>query len=682
MGVKFRMAFKNVQDDDCVVTFDFADYDGDYIEIYGGARPFVLGEFNSDDDIFKPVRPQQATIEILASASGIDMEDFLTDNDTDVLVKFDFGVNLGYWYGYLSQEDIQETWIASNHILILRADDGIGRLKQIPLQDNGANVVGTYTPYAFIEYAIENAVPRFGRNTVYSNLFHTSMVSTSNQTGIDQCMIDARTFEQSVGQFDDAYTILEKINRSWSQTLFQYLGDFFILRVEELFTDQNLVGFKFNTPTPGQRGARNRRYDIEVGVEQAVKPIAPEMLKTYQKPSKQTTINFNWDKFEQAVCNESFTSGIRTEDFLGGTGTEKWSVNDWEFQKIDVTNPTPSTAVFERRIEYENYKVKDDYIYLGQESPFSVNDNYNFTRSCDVYVQQGDNVDFDFQYKIESNGVFDSSVTITLGYIMLYADDGTKYALTTFDNSISQFRVWSEYTNNANIRPIFYIGPVPKEWVTYSQRFDDNLGISNQPVPKNGYINVVLFRDYENVGYEGVYFKDLNLDITSEAERNRKRKIKGDYDRYTIQKNVVNNYSETIYLDDAETNVIKGAIYEMNGFTLTGDEWFRRRYSSERYTFKRQHALARWFMNRSYKMKLEASFFGLRFGIDEEPIGLINTIKFVDDAPTKIFWISNLREIDFMNCTWVASLIEVFDTAVTDNAPTDQDVHTFDFYYE
>jgi hypothetical protein len=81
-------------------------------------------------------------------------------------------------------------------------------------------------------------------------------------------------------------------------------------------------------------------------------------------------------------------------------------------------------------------------------------------------------------------------------------------------------------------------------------------------------------------------------------------------------------------------------------------------------------------------MKLEASFFGLKFGIDEEPIGLINTIKFVDDAPNKIFWISNLREIDFMNCTWVATLIEVFDETVDDNLPTDQDVHTFDFYYE
>ena len=120
----------------------------------------------------------------------------------------------------------------------------------------------------------------------------------------------------------------------------------------------------------------------------------------------------------------------------------------------------------------------------------------------------------------------------------------------------------------------------------------------------------------------------------------------------------------------------------MDGITLTVDQWFRRTYPSERYTFKRHHALARWFMNRSYKMKLEASFFGLKHWSSDEPISLINTIKFVDDAPTKIFWISNMREIDFMNCIWTASLVEVYDTSVTDNTQTDQDVHTFDFYYE
>ena len=78
MALKFVLEFENVERVKCVVNFFFTDYDGNPITIYGGARPFVLGEFNSDEDLFKPIRPQQATIEILASASGVKLEDFLS----------------------------------------------------------------------------------------------------------------------------------------------------------------------------------------------------------------------------------------------------------------------------------------------------------------------------------------------------------------------------------------------------------------------------------------------------------------------------------------------------------------------------------------------------------------------------------------------------------------------------
>jgi len=107
--------------------------------------------------------------------------------------------------------------------------------------------------------------------------------------------------------------------------------------------------------------------------------------------------------------------------------------------------------------------------------------------------------------------------------------------------------------------------------------------------------------------------------------------------------------------------------------------------TDERLTFKRQHALAKWYMNRGYKTKLDVNLFGLKwadsFG-DIYPIGIINTIKFVDDAPTKIFAITNLKEIDFMSCTWSATLIEIVDTTIADNEPGATDVHTFDYYYE
>jgi hypothetical protein len=84
-------------------------------------------------------------------------------------------------------------------------------------------------------------------------------------------------------------------------------------------------------------------------------------------------------------------------------------------------------------------------------------------------------------------------------------------------------------------------------------------------------------------------------------------------------------------------------------------------------------------------MKLDCNFYGLQWidgSSNRQPIGLINTVKFVDDAPTKTFAITNLKEVDFMNNTWVASLLEIRDSDNENNEPTDNDLHNFDYYFE
>jgi hypothetical protein len=669
MGVKFRMEFTNAQDTLCVVKFDFSNYNDDAILLFGGPRPFVLQEFNSDEDLFKPVRPMQATIEVLASAAGVDLEDFLTDDDQTVKVRFDFGQYEDYWVGYLSQEDIQETWIATNHILTLRADDGIGALKTMPLADGENQITGTYSPYDFIKYAMSNTAVDFLNARICSNLFHTSMTFAANQTGIDQCTIDARTFEQAPGEFDDSYTVVEKINRSWSQTIFQWWGDWFIMRLEELFvpTTTNLVGFQLNKPMIGQRASISRRWDINVGVDELVKPIMPEMLKTIQKPSKETTIKYDYDKFNQTLCNESFESGT-----FSGSGTitlygetidfDAYTVDDWDHFAGFITSATPSTKGFVRTRLFVNNKFIDDYIEIEPETAGD-----GFIRSCEVFMEAGDSVNISFEHKWPSN--ISGSYTEELCYVVLTGDNGTTYSL---DNSGKWRTV---------VAGVYF-------FLSYSGNNDGNSWnikeVESESAPTSGSVYVYLFVDRNIGGSQNKQYKDLKFEIVPLLLKTTRRNIRGDYDRYTIQRNIVKNYEETIFLDDFESRYYKGAITESDGETLTGDEWFRRPYPFERYTFKRHHAIARWWMNRNYKARLECNFYGLEWGTSGNtlPIGLMNTVKFVDDAPTKVFAIVNLREIDFMSATWAANLIEVYDSQIEGDVPGDTDVHSFDFYYE
>jgi hypothetical protein len=286
-----------------------------------------------------------------------------------------------------------------------------------------------------------------------------------------------------------------------------------------------------------------------------------------------------------------------------------------------------------------------------------------------VYVQEGDNVQISFQHRN------DQAVTTTgdlLAYLVFEDFSGNKYSL----NSVT--KRWDAFSNF----PLASSLAVPRnndgeEWSTLDVTALD-------PIPANGFMRLYLVHDWSVLGALFRYFKDLNMTVQPSIQNLRRRLIKGDYDRYTISKEVSKNFDETIFLDDAETNNYKGAIYEDDGITLTNDEWYRRRYNTERYTFKRQHAIARWFMNRSYKTKLDVNLFGLKWNIGgtNYPVGIINTLKFVQDAPTKTYAITNLREVDFLSCIWSASLVEVYDATFEPDVPGDSDVHTFDFYYE
>ena len=672
MGVKYKMEFQNAQGYDCVLNFILPDedYAGDAIPIYGGPRPFVLSEFNQDNDFFKPIRPQQATIEVLASINGVEIDDFITeDDDRRITVRFDFGTWTGYWYGILSQEDIQEQWIAQNHILTLRADEGFGVMKTVPLRDYDGNILlGTYTPYQLIQYASTETVRTFLNARVISNLFHTSMSSASKTTGLDQCTIDAKTFEQSPGVFDDSYTVLDKINRAWNQTIFQYQGQWWIVRQEEQFLPKasNLIGFVSNSPVLGQRANINTRYMIEVGAEEKVKPIMPEMLKTLNKPSKETKVKWDWDEYTQVICNESFKYGA----FVETTGTapnetDKYTITNWVLETGAKASRTTSTKLLQRHVVYAGNKLADEYLIMEREAVSTA----SFAKSCNVYVRQDDYMELSFQYSLKAN--ISPSANDTAMIVYLYGDDSTYW---TLDDDGTWYQSNSTFTTNAKILSITYATNTGADW--YNKTNTSN-------IPRSGYLQF----EFVNIGslQQYRYYRNLQIDITPAINKYRRLKIAGDFDSYTLDKTFKKNNEQTIYLSDSVSPNFKGTIYQSNGVTMTSGEWFRRTYPSESYPFKQHNAIANWFQNRRYKVRLEANFFGLVWeqNGNDNPIGLINTVNFVDDAVNKTFAIVNLREIDFMACTWTANLLEIWDENEDNTVqPSASDDHLNDYYYE
>jgi len=673
MSFKFQLDFINAQEVPCNVKFYVDDtiYSDHPIIIYGGARPFVLQEFNVDKDLFKPIRPQQATIEILASASGVNINDFFVEDDDKAMkVIFTYGYYGAYWYGIVSQDDISENWIGQNHIITIRADDGFGSLKNVKLQDDDGNaLVGRYTLYSLLKYAMQNTAQVTEFWNVISNLYYIGMNDGNKQTGLDQCKVDVQTFQSDPGVFEDSYTVIEKINSAFNQTIFQYKGQWWILRLTELFIPQagTLSGFKDNTPSFGSRGNILDRFMLNVGVEQLVKPIMPEMIRSLNKPSKDTIVKFEYEPEEEAVCNQSFQSGDFTSEItVNNVINFIYNVDSWVHKK-DLPGPTVflSTKEFKRYVLL-GVGIEDEYVKVEVED----NDQDSYIQSCETKVTANYLMKINFLQKWADINAGQIGSVDRVAQILLVSTANITYAYTNLNT-------WEEFILPAPIQnpSKYYITKtiVDKEDVEF-QKVEKEITI-----PYSGTL-IIRLCVRKSTGSYYKLFKDLNINFIPPIDILRFRTVSGSYIKWTIQKNL-NKISESqIYLDNGYDGY-KGTIYLSDGITKTASVWYNKNLPAYLFDFKEQNSRSRLFINRRYRNYIEANFFGLEWQKDD-PIGIINTVRFVDDDPDKTYAIVNMREIDFMNCTWSADLLEIWDEDIDTNIlPDAYDIRKIDVFF-
>lgn len=642
---KYRYSFKSQEGQTCVVRFDFEGFTGASTTLIGAARPFVLKEFNTDDDIFKPLRPQIAEMSFIASASGVSIDNFLMDNDDDIIVYFDFGSFTNYWKGYMLQDDFQESWINTSHIITLRATEGIGQLKDIELTESGTELNGRYTPLELIILAMEETVQPFTDYKVYSNLFHSSMTDTSTFTGIDQCYVDAKTFQINASEYDDSYLALEKINKSWNQTLYMYKGKWVIFRQEELYVpySENIRGYRQNGNT---RTSASQRFDALVGVNQTIKPITPEMLRFIQRRTKSDTIQFNFNQFDEVVCNGSFSRG----NLRSSSSTEKiYDLDLWEWKEGTPGSPTtPATGSYGRKITYDtNGKLDDQFAYQTQKAT----SGNRWLISCGIDVLKNET----FLFSIDNRFKTTFAGTATLFTVSFQLVTATNYY--TLDDDGTWYTSNASWTTNYKVLQTYYNGsgaPIPTDWVT-SQ-------VEANSIPDDGVLNILLWCvGTPNTAGQEKWFKNLQLDVITKFNGINIETIQAVQSIFTKAATLRPKFFDEIYFDDGLSKLYKGSLYEDDQLTLTTAEWHRFRYPAEINGFRKQNDIAHWSHNRINRNKIDANFYGLTWSSGTEPIGLINTVRFTDDDPNRIYAIANLKEIDFSSSTWSATLVEVFD---------------------
>ena len=622
-ALKYRIEFYSKDGNLCQVDFRFEGYTAGIVNyIDGGSRPFVLREFNTDDNLFKSIRPFLAEIQIVTNSASVTIDSFLSDQDTDIEVRF-YCANILYWSGFVLQDDFQEVYEDQNHILVITATEALGLLKDKQLSDEGVEIEVKKTPYELIEICLQDSSKPLVDYTLVNNLYHTSMTSTLPNTSLNQCLIDARTFETSPRTYEDCYTVLDKVNTAFNQTIFQYENRWVINRIEDLYTSGNLRGYN---KIGGVSTSFNKRFDLEVGENSEIKPIAPQMLRFINRKPKETIVTFNYDRLAEVIKNSSFSRG----NLLATYPTEKnYAINNW-----DVLVPGDTLPIRIEQFESKFGALIDNYINVYQSTTIV---------SEQVWINFGETVSFSIDTKYANDG---SGLAITAKVRIVTGGGGF-----TLDQSGN----WTDATiTNADLSIPYGADVFLDEWNT--------LQVDSVSAPSQGYIEVWLYNFTGSLVQNNRYFKNMKFEITNRVD-GLVEGLTGIEAKFTKTQDLKTNNNYDLHLNDYISESYKGLIYEMDGITPTDFEWYRFRYSGERQSFKKQNAIAHWSHDRYDRDKIDASFYGLIWNDagTARVVGLLNTIKLVDDLPNKIFYISNLKEIDFYNATWSCTMEEVWD---------------------
>jgi hypothetical protein len=664
---KYELQFRAHKDNElCTVQFFFDGYTGDITQLEGTAKPFSLREFNSEEDIFKPIRPQVAEIQFYNTPT-VSIDDFLGANDSFCYIYFYFGANL-YWKGVLTQDDFQENWQDTKHIITLRATEGLGYSKTIPLSDYlGNELRGKYTPLSFIIDSIDSPVISFLQCYVINNLFCTGM-NDSTATALNplyQAYIEARTFATSDGIYEDKYTVIEKINKAYNQTIFQYRGHWYIVRMEELFipASENLTMYDiYALRFPYSNLAYDIKYNIAVGVNESVKPIMPEMLRFIKRPTKRDRINQYYDYPDEVFANQSFARGSIITDT---SSYKTYTIDNWYAYKTSKDSPVLTTANHYRKDILDNDGlVTDSYIYMDAEAGLPTLGNW--WQSEPVPAIQHDIFDISFNWKkkdhISSVPSGNTNRTYCVAQVFFTSTRGTVWYLKNTGDWAQAFPTKDTFNTNQNS----YIQVQITDDTLLENKWTQ-ISILTKAVPDNGTVEILFTRGALNgppstsnaFNFDAIY-SQLKVNYQPAIQSLPTLNINGQYVQFEKTQDIKADFEDEIFINDSGNPNITGSLFKDDLVTLTKPTWYRRRFPLESESFQKQNLIAHWEQNRIYRNKIDATFYGLRDSL-AQPLGLLHTVTFTDDDPNKVYAIANIKDIDFSSSTWSATLIEVHD---------------------
>lgn len=292
------------------------DYVGAIEEIQAQQFPVQIVYQNTTDDPLQAIRGSECTLNLIATAD-FQLEDLYTENEREFLVLIYRNGSI-IWRGFIIPDGCQEQFMFAPYNVSINAVDTLGLLKNLSYVQNDGNF--WLGPQSFIE-VIYNCLNRVAipDMLLYTsvNIYEVSQPQGDNFDPLGMTYIMAERYLKDDGINPmNCEEVLRSVLESWTATIIQSEGDFYIFRPNELALSSTLAFRRYidgQMPYGGFSVTKN--LAVRLGGESEGEILAPlfhineDQLKMIVKPFKNASMSYIYGEnknLEEQLDNPTF----------------------------------------------------------------------------------------------------------------------------------------------------------------------------------------------------------------------------------------------------------------------------------------------------------------------------------------------------------------------------------------
>lgn len=565
-----------------VKIIDVTDASDQEIEIELADDPVTIRVVDNNEDKFTPIRSKACELR-LHTSPNINIMTFGGggDNQYKVQIRMDSS-DLDVFEGWLSISDLRQDFQPDPNVLVLTATDGLGFLKDVPLTDyygnqfRGVHKLSTYIAGCLRKTGLEKSL--IAEMNVKESTQATNYLGHMYNT----IYLDARTFMSSIDEYEDCFTVLEKILGEYCE-LSQQKNEWYIRAIDE-FDAQDSIQIRFNSAGEIQSQLPVVAYDKLIGSNMSLYQMGfmnDDASMSLQRPYKFVRHQYQFEQPQELPCNSNFERGdfitnLPNETIDGVTYTaKKYEVDCWELLRgaPPIWNQYPTSDLFIKRL-FDQFG-REDSRYVCVKWP-TAGLQAHVIKSKAIEMASGDSFEFSWDIAFEENTSLGTG-NILVASILLEGNDGTYWFLDDTSGVASntlnfpadpetQLQWFQSNSNWSANYKLFYINV---DTNTIDNRQFRTISMSNvAPAPVNGKL-YLIFHWGNDITFSNVTLLLSNLRFTYRGL------INGTYDAYTGLENKIEqagdykaSRDEQVYISDGPKLAFKGCLQKVVGDTL------------------------------------------------------------------------------------------------------------------